>query len=261
MSTDGESRLCGATGLRLVPAPKTPIWRVFKNQHGPLSPPLRSGSPQRTWGRFDVNGFATLYGASQRKGAFIEALAQQKFNAIDFSEFLADVSPTENALALEWQTLGHMRPGSVPAQWRLARSLAEVSLVTSDWFIDMSSSETLGVLRRHLPEWQGLAGVEDSTIDISSVTGADRRLTCAIASWISTRNLDDGSRPVGAKYISKHGGDLPCWVTWIDLKGSKTTEEAQEHIDARASVLSNSPIELGDTDFVWAASNLHLTCY
>ncbi len=261
MTADAESRICRSTGLRLVSAPRAALWRVYRNNHGPTRPPLRSGSPQPTWGRFDVEGFASLYGASDRKGAFIEALAPLKLAEIDFPHFLDGVRSTEDPLAKDWRELGHMNPGSVPAQWRLARSIAAVSVTPESRYIDVTSSETIGVLRRASSQWKDHVDAPQKPLDVSDITGKNRVLTCFIAAWLATQTLDDGSRPNGLRYLSKHGGDLPCWVTWIDLKGIVTADEAQLRMDSEVNVMSNSAIELPDPDLKWAASNLDLTCH
>jgi hypothetical protein len=237
------------------------MWRVYRNNHGPTRPPLRSGSPQPTWGRFDIDGVASLYGASDRKGAFIENLAPLKLADIDFSHILDGIRSNEDPLASDWRKLGHMNPGSIPAQWRLARSIAEVSVKPEGWYVDVTSFESIGVLRRNSSHWTDHMEITQKPLDVSDITGKNPVLTCLIAAWLENQTLDDGSRPNGLRYLSKHGGDLPCWVTWIDLKGVTNAEEAHIRIDLEVNVISNSAIELTDPDLTRSATNLDLTCH
>lgn len=135
---------------------------------------MRSGPPQNTWGRFDIEGYASLYGATHRRGAFIEALAPLKPAAIDFSQYLTDVGRGDNPLDREWRELGHMAPGNIPAQWRLARSIASLSVPVNGWYVDVSASETIGVLRREVHQWRNPIHLGDPPLDMSDIAGGNR---------------------------------------------------------------------------------------
>lgn len=54
-------------------------------------------------------------------------------------------------------------------------------------------------------------------LDISAVTGRDRRLTYAVAWWLQRHVLPDGRRPDGVRYNSRHGSDMECYALWVDL--------------------------------------------
>ena len=111
--------------------------------------------------------------------------------------------------------------------------------------------------------WQSQWPVRHLTVGPQGLllAGSDRRATCAVAEWVSNQVLDDGSRPAGVRYTSKHGGDLPCWAVWVDLGGVNTHKDVGEIIAAHAREYSRSPIELSDSDFLWAARSLGLTAH
>ena len=86
MSLKGEaSRVCERTGLVIVDQTDVALGRVFKIAGGPLNPPIRSGSPDERWGRFDVPGVATMYGATHSRGAFAETLAALAPADVDYA--------------------------------------------------------------------------------------------------------------------------------------------------------------------------------
>jgi hypothetical protein len=50
---------------------------------------------------------------------------------------------------------------------------------------------------------------------VGDLRGENRHLTTAVAAWIHSRVLDDGSLPHGIVYGSKHGTDYKCWAIWL----------------------------------------------
>lgn len=256
-----DPRVCTSTGLTLVKRPRVALWRVFKLAYGPLSPPLREGHPDAKWGRFDVAGLATIYGATHRRGAFVESLAAIAPASVDLGELFDDVPPGQDSIAQDWESLHHMPRQGIPAQWRNDRFLSELLLHRDDWYVDVMSSDSISTLRTHVAQWAPGAISDYQRMDAAMLAGSDRRATCAVAEWVSNQVLDDGSRPAGVRYTSKHGGDLPCWAVWVDLGGVNTHKDVGEIIAAHAREYSRSPIELSDSDFLWAARSLGLTAH
>ena len=221
MEVTGEaSRVCQRTGLAVVNQPDVALWRVFKTADGPLNPPIRSGSPDERWGRFDVPGVATVYGATHSRGAYVETLAALAPADVDYAELFDDVAPGEDPVAQDWSDMHLMPPGSTAAQWRRDRQLCEMLLLRPD-----------------------------------------RVVICAVAKWLGEQVLDDGSIPAGIRYVSRHGGELPCWAVWVDLGGSNDPDDVKPLVALHIDEVNRVPIEAGDADFRWAAKSLGVNAH
>ncbi len=233
MAFTGEaSRVCQRTGLAVVNQPDVALWRVFKTADGPLNPPIRSGSPDERWGRFDVPGLATVYGATHSRGAYVETLATLAPADVDYAELFDVVAPGENPVAQDWSDMHHMPPGSTAIQWR-----------------------------RHFREWAPNQDPAHQRIDTSVLTGPDRVVTCAVAKWLGEQVLDDGSMPAGIRYLSRHGGELSCWAVWVDLRGSTNPDDVKLLVALHIDEVNRVPIEASDADFRWAAKSLRVNAH
>lgn len=113
----------------------------------------------------------------------------------------------------EWEALGHMTPGWVPAGWREARLLYELSIDADGHFVDLTTAESLATLNRELGEVCE-ADYEEFPITLGTLTGENREVTTAIATWVRDQVLDDGSYPLGIRFHTKHGGGV-CWAYWL----------------------------------------------
>lgn len=255
----GEGRhRCERTGLVVVEAPTVALWRVFKTSDGPLNPPVRFGTPNVVWGRFDIAGVATVYGASHSRGAFVETLAALAPSTIDFSALFDDVAPGQRPVDQDWAELHHMPRGSTAAQWRMDRQLSELLVLDSGNYVDVMAGDTISVLRAHADDWAPNADSKYRRIDTSALAGPDRTATCAVAAWLRRQVLDDGSTPAGIRYASKHGGDLPCWAIWVGLADSGKQEDVRMAVGRHIAEVSRSSIAPSDPDFGWAAASLGL---
>jgi hypothetical protein len=113
---DGRWR-CRKTGLIVVEKPTVGLWRVFKSSHGPLNPPLRQGTPDVGWSRFDIEGAATVYGAMHARGAFVESLAPFAPSRLKIAELFDDVPAGQDPVTEDWMELHHMKQTTTAAQW------------------------------------------------------------------------------------------------------------------------------------------------
>ncbi|TWP54028.1 hypothetical protein FKR81_00185 [Lentzea tibetensis] len=210
----------------------------------------------KSWGRFDIAEHATLYGASEQRGAYVESLAyaELRTSALPLHEIFPDVDENDDPVAADWNTLFHMSPGRIPAEWREIRQLAEVFLCGDEYFVDLAEAENLGVLRRSVREWSP-ARYHSNRIDLSDLLGGDRQLTCAAAAWLSTCTLTNGSRPRGVRYVSKHGVNLSCWALWAPVRHGEDVEQAVRRHVRRGRTL---PVDPADRQLMWAASQLGL---
>ena len=218
MEFTGEaSRVCQRTGLVVVNQPDVALRRVFKTADGPLNPPIRSGRPDERWGRFDLPGVATMYGATHSRGAYVETLAALAPADVDYAELFDDVAPGEDPVTQDWSDMHHMPPGQ---------------------YIDVMAGDPISALRRHFTKWAPNQDPAHQRIDTSVLTGPDCVVTCAVAKWLGEQVLADGSIPAGIRYVSRHGGELPCWAVWVDLGGSNAVVDgrAVEQPQADAAV-------------------------
>jgi hypothetical protein len=250
-----ERSLCPDTELVVVPPPQSSVWRVYNTRYrSPLNPPARGGEADKSWSRFDVAGHATLYAASAPHCAYAESLAyaEQRPGTLPLHEIFHDLTELDDPVADEWAAMSHLPPGQVPAEWRDGRRLAEIIFEPHGWFVDLSSSETVGVLRR-------TAAVPpaywSSRIDLSDLMSGDRQLTSAVAAWLCGQVLADGSAPRGLKYTSRHGGDLCCWALWVPLTPGELIEEAVARHAWRGKEIL---IHVDDPALRWATRQLGL---
>lgn len=94
------------------------LWRVHKVAYGPLNPPPRSGTADLRWGRFDLSGWAVVYGARTRLGALLDSLSYAEPESLDLERLFDDDA---EPVATQWEALGHMAPGQIARQWRDVR--------------------------------------------------------------------------------------------------------------------------------------------
>ena len=107
--TGKASRVCQRTGLVVVNQPDGALWRVFKQADGPLNPPIRTGSPDERWGRFNVPRAATVYGATHSRGAYVETLAALNPADLDYAELFDDVAPGQYIDVMAGDTISTLR--------------------------------------------------------------------------------------------------------------------------------------------------------
>jgi hypothetical protein len=259
---DDDRWRCPRTNLVVVTTPKQKLWRVYKTKYlSSLNPPRRHGVPDISWSRFDIAGGVTLYGASHRRGAFIESLAYAQPANLPLHEIFDDVSVDADPVEEEWQELHHMRPSQNPAEWRIIRRMAELGVADqgNDYYVDLAAAETLGTLRRSARQWAPITYAEDpNKIDIADLAGANRQLTCAAANWLAAQVLADGQPPRGVRYVSKHGVDLPCWAIWVPIQPADSVVET---VGKFASIVHDTAISQDDPDLQWAARQLGITVW
>lgn len=224
----GPVRICSVTGLALVPYPTKGTWRIFKNAYGPLKARPRTSETPSEWNRFDLPGRATLYSSTIRRGAYAEVLAPLRPRVSALAALAAkvfpDVDPGSNPILDEWNALGHMIPGSIPKVWHAERSMAQIAVTTPGWYVDIEDPASLQVLRVKLAGLLNAEAIDD--MDVSVIRGHNRVVTCAVAEWICSLYLEDGSVPLGIRYKSRHGTDWECWATFPDTRVVSVGEDA-----------------------------------
>lgn len=220
-------RVCTETGLALVASPVSAL-RIARESRGPLAPPPRSITDDVAfWGRYDTIA-STLYASDDRLTAYMELLAPYRTKIDEARRALQKEAdfigvPLEELwqkVVAEWDEAGNMKASWLPRNFRDGRSLFTLKF-PSGWWVDMTATDTLAAINRHFDA--GLPTSKDSRAEpltLAQVTGDDRTLTTAIATWLREDVvLDDGSVPLGVRFLSKHGrppgGTGMCWGYWM----------------------------------------------
>jgi hypothetical protein len=214
--------------LVAVAPPPSGIYRLARGPGGPFAPPDwdRADTDGTFGNRFDdpsaedgappARRFRTIYCATQRAAAFGETMARFRPSLALLAQLSAidDDEPLERALAGAIDPVDPRR-GLVPADWRLRRRVGHTVLDPSLRFVDLASGETMQHLRTTLAPLARRLGVAD--IDLSSVTGPQRRLTQAIARHVHDRR-DRNGRPrfAGIRYLSRLDAEWECWAVFDD---------------------------------------------
>lgn len=244
VGTFEADRVCSTTGLALTKAAGRVIWRVQKSSYGalnPLVPDNRSEVGQ--WGRWDVLGHRTIYGSNNALGAYLETLQSFRLdphNSPKLSE-LFDPDPEIRegetlleAVTEEWGICFSFKPGLIPGSWRGERSLYKLRLPQDGWLVDVGHGESVGTIGRQIQSQ--LEALDITKLTLAEVYGANRAVTAAIAEWIHSVVLDDGSLPLGILYDSKWGNDQACYAIWLRAvdDGKETTSEPTKLVDTQS---------------------------
>jgi hypothetical protein len=189
-------RICGVTGLALVPSSAEHAYRIAKESYGPLNPPLRTQKkPRGQWGRYDVLDHRTIYAGMPERCAYAESLAFARPDIdIELSEFFDDdtyFGRLEDEIIKEWTQRDHMSPRQVAAAWRNERLIYRLVLPETGWFVDIEHSDSIAAIIHSLQPALSMAGVQQLTT--SHLRGENRALTTSIAEWIHKQVLDDGA--------------------------------------------------------------------
>jgi hypothetical protein len=139
-----------------------------------------------------------------------------------FGETLARFRPSAalvSLLAEEWQEMGFMALGTVPAEWRVRRTAVRVRVPPDARFVDIESPQTHQHLRKHLA--LGLSSLGYSELDVAVVRGRDRRITRLVSEWVyrSTISEEDPSPAyAGIRYLSRINDAWECWAIFDDVE-------------------------------------------
>lgn len=73
--------------------------------------------------------------------------------------------------------------------------------------------------------------------------------TTAVAGWIRTLYLEDGSPPLGVSYLSKHGSNLTAYAIWL-----RAVDDGRPDASEVIQPLASAPITADDADLIAAAA-------
>jgi len=146
-------------------------------------------------GRFDdpQREFRVLYAAAQRRGPFVETLAQFR--------------PLLEALARMRRVGGNEEPlpkTRVPAHWYQRHAVARLRLLPGQRWLDLRAPQTREILRAELATTLLTQGLSD--LDLSRVLGPGRTLTQTIARWAYEHGY------AGLAYHSRLDHTLTLWA-------------------------------------------------
>lgn len=225
----------------------------------PAQPARARRNADKNWSRFDIAGFATLYGATDKRGAYEESLAYFRPDDSQFTGLFDD--DEVESIDAQWESSGHMQARHVARQWRDVRRISSFGPRHPDrvQFIDIAHSNTIGFLRATMDQWATRLPVnEPSEVDVAALTGQDRALTCAAAWWLQRLVLPGGGVPAGVTYTSRHGVNLKCFALWVDLGDYPSGTPVLEATSNDYSVDETYSIEATDDALLAAAKALHL---
>ncbi|WP_125610380.1 hypothetical protein [Specibacter cremeus] len=200
-------------------------YRVAKESYGPLGPQERGAfdDDRSGWYRFDTPG-RTIYAAEDARTAFLEALSWARMttrHAAYLSKtakfFGVDIKTVRAEVEDDWQRNGNMAPGRIPANWRDGRLLYTLDFGAGAW-VDVTHGDTIAVLTGVLDRELYQLDVTES-LTLAEITGGRREVTTLLAMWIREQLLDDGSYPLGIRFLSKHdavGQERgSCFAFWL----------------------------------------------
>lgn len=201
-------------------------------------------------------GSRTLYLAETRECAYAEVLAyfRRRLGQADVlakdARFLGlDPASLSALVEHEWSRRGHLPPGYLPAGWRAERSLYQIRLPSSGWWVQLEHPESIAVAEVALED--DLASVGVNQLDVAVLRGQNRDATVLLASWLCGLTLDDDTTPLGIRYESRHATGI-AWACWLR---EPTTGSAYVGAEACAG----EPIEINDPDFQRVATRAGLT--
>jgi len=196
-------------GPKNVVPPREGFWRIGRGADPLIDrrPDPETLTSSQSGNRFDSRGgdFGVLY-----FGADLEAC---------FGETLARFRPQLGLLALiqeEWEKLGFMPVGSVPAEWRQRRTAVRVRVMSDARFLDLEDPQTIQFLRKELALGISALGYQD--LDVGLIRGPDRRVTRLIADWAFNAAGQGESLYGGIRYLSRINSDWVCWAVFHDVE-------------------------------------------
>lgn len=237
------------------------LWRVHKAQYGPLNPPPRSDTPDQSWSRFDIPGWAVLYAASTRLGAYLESLAYAKPAPLPLTELFNDEA---TSVQTQWTEAGHMAVDQIARQWRDARELSSFHRHgdLQAPVVDLASAGTIAYLRDTVTHWAPSQIQRGPLqVDLSLLAGSDRRLTTQAAWWLPRTTLPTGGSPIGLRYPSRHGTNLDCYALWIDLNRHGPATPIRDAVQTEYRMGHSGTIDDTDTDLQAAAELLGVSVF
>lgn len=260
--TATKERVCARSGLRLVAAPASPVFRVGKTKGGAwLAPPRDSSINRASWGRWDTAGGRTSYAVGTREAAFAQELRhlRESLPAVTLTVTFPDDDPRGDELlatAVRKQMCAPQLRDRVVKGWREARNVYSLAL-PNQWLVDVSSPDTINALNDVVGDaWSRGVAAGDIAGDFTPFTAQDlangrREVTTILAAHMRELTLEDGSRALGIRY-QPDGLDCQGYAIWL-----RATDDGNP--DAEPVEVHSAPIDAHDPDLNRAASALGMS--
>jgi len=190
--------------------PRTLLHRIGYGPD-PLAPPdwVRALPDGTFGGRFDDPRHPTIPAAQRYQVLY---LATTPTGAC--GETIARWRPSLRTLAAAPGVAGRGSHGLVPRTWRDPRRLASARTLSALPIVDVEDPDTAQFCRAVLAPLADARGLSD--IDISVVTGPQRRLTQALAAMIYEEGRPTSPAYGGLRYVSRLNRAWECWALFID---------------------------------------------
>jgi hypothetical protein len=196
--------------VETIELPPKGVWRIGLATDPYQTPPplsLDDLNDAAAGNRFDspVGNYSVLYFGTELEVCFGETLARFRPDPRVVAEIEDD-----------WDDQGFMRPGDVPADWRLRRLAVRAEASGGARFLDVEAPSTRRTLAVQLAAVLASYGALD--LDVAAIRSGDRRVTRAISYWAWSRMNDDGD-PVyaGIRYLSRLDTAWECWGIFDDV--------------------------------------------
>ncbi len=208
-----------------MPARGEIAFRVAKDRYGALSVRQNSvvgpmpvgvdpqvGDPR---GRFDTMG-STIYLADSRACAYAEVLVGFRKNRASIAKVAEsvgwNVDEYIDEVLRDAQNNQIDAPWGISVDWQMDRSIYEIRLPRTGWWVRIDHAETLAALEGRVSNVLGMAE-RLKLLTSGAIEGEDRDLTSLLAHTLRGLTLDDGSEPLGVSYASKSLQGR-CWAYW-----------------------------------------------
>lgn len=221
-----NERTCTSTGFHLLESTGEAAYRVAQDRYGALSvlrnthvgplPAPEPGVPVADKrGRYDTVG-STVYLADSRKCAYAEVLSGFRKERAAVARAAESIGWAVDAymdqVVLDAKENGVAVPWAISVDWQMKRSIYELSLPRSGWWVQIDHVDTLAALQSMAPTVSGLTQ-DLQLLTAGSITGENRALTTLLAQTARDQVLDDGSEPLGISFGSKTLFGR-CWAYW-----------------------------------------------
>lgn len=256
-----SGRVCTTTGLALTASPVRTV-RIARESLGPFAPrPRGAGEDVTAWSRYDTVG-RTVYSSDDRLTSYMELLSpyrtkidEQRRALQNDADFMGiSLETLWRQVVEEWDEAGNMKARWLPRAFREGRAIYDLAY-PAGWWVDITTIETINAITEQFSSSEQF-DVATGPLTLSQITGDDRSLTTSIAAWLREEVvLDDGSLPLGVRFMSKHGrpaaGTGICWAYWM--------READHGLAEPATITASASIGENDRDLQTAQKHCNIT--
>ena len=227
--------------MKMVSPPSSGVYRVGRNDRPAFSFPdwedsgsHRFDDPLRGPVFDESTNYNVIYCSSSLEGSYVETMQGLRVG-------LATVAGTEL-----FEPLRSVTDGRVTKRWQSRRSWARGQTFTTGLFVDVSSAETISVLRSESSVAAQALQLGLHDIDVSALTGPHRSFTQFVSRYMFELLPDCA----GIRYVSRFGTDrdYECWALFegrleMEVLEAGSIDDVKELAFFRAVALLNLTVE------------------